>query len=109
MSWIGAGFGGFAQARGLDRFLGRVCAAREEGKFVVSLRCTPAVGRAEEFLRAGLWQGRRPCLSGFRRSSREQYSRIENGAVLTASNDKLVRLMVIAMSVIGALKEPALR
>ncbi|HZL28755.1 MAG TPA: hypothetical protein VFC39_19675 [Acidobacteriaceae bacterium] len=39
----------------------------------------------------------------------EQYSRIENGAVLTASNDKLVRLMVIAMSVIGALKEPALR
>ena len=39
----------------------------------------------------------------------EQYSRIENGAVLTASNDKLVRLMVIAMSVMGALKEPALR
>ncbi len=38
----------------------------------------------------------------------EQYSRIENGAVLTASNGKLVRLMVIAMSVIGALKEPAL-
>ena len=30
------------------------------------------------------------------------------GATLTASNDKLVRVMVIAMSVIGALKEPAL-
>jgi hypothetical protein len=37
----------------------------------------------------------------------EQYSRIE-GATLTASNDKLVRWMVIAMSVIEALKEPAL-
>jgi DNA-binding XRE family transcriptional regulator len=37
----------------------------------------------------------------------EQYSRIE-GATLTASNDKLFRLMVMAMSVLGALKEPAL-
>jgi DNA-binding transcriptional regulator YiaG len=38
----------------------------------------------------------------------EQYSRVENGARLTASNDKLFRFMVIGLSVIQALKQPEL-
>jgi len=39
----------------------------------------------------------------------ERYSRIETGAVsLTASNDKLFRLLVMAMSVLGALNKPEL-
>jgi DNA-binding transcriptional regulator YiaG len=38
----------------------------------------------------------------------EQYSRIENGSRLTPSNDKLVRLLVMGLSVIEALKKPEL-
>lgn len=38
----------------------------------------------------------------------EQYSRIENGATLKPSNDKLARLLVMGLSVIEALKQPEL-
>jgi DNA-binding XRE family transcriptional regulator len=38
----------------------------------------------------------------------EQYSRIENGSRLTPSNDKLFRLLVMALSVIEAFKQPEL-
>ena len=38
----------------------------------------------------------------------EQYSRIENGLRLTPSNDKLVRLLVIGLSVAEAFKQPDL-
>ncbi len=38
----------------------------------------------------------------------EQYSRIENGSRLTPPNDKLVRLLVMALSVIEAFKKPEL-
>ncbi len=38
----------------------------------------------------------------------EQYCRLENGARLTPSNDKLVRLMVMSLSVIEAFKQPEL-
>ena len=38
----------------------------------------------------------------------EQYSRIENGLRLTRSNDKLVRFLVMGLSVIEALKKPEL-
>lgn len=38
----------------------------------------------------------------------EQYSRIENGAKLTAANDKLARLLVISLSVIEAVRKPEL-
>jgi len=38
----------------------------------------------------------------------EQYSRIENGLRLTASNDKLVRLLVMGLSVLEALRKPEL-
>lgn len=37
----------------------------------------------------------------------EQYSRIENGRKLTASNDKLVRLLVMGLSVLEALAKPS--
>ncbi len=38
----------------------------------------------------------------------EQYSRIENGLRLTPSNDKLVRLLVIGLSVAEAFKRPGI-
>lgn len=38
----------------------------------------------------------------------EQYSRVENGARLTATNDKLVRFLVMTLSVIEAFKQPEL-
>jgi len=38
----------------------------------------------------------------------EQFSRIENGSRLTPSNDKLFRLLVMALSVIEAFKQPEL-
>jgi transcriptional regulator with XRE-family HTH domain len=38
----------------------------------------------------------------------EQFSRIENGLRLTPSNDKLVRLLVMGLSVVEALKQPEL-
>jgi transcriptional regulator with XRE-family HTH domain len=67
----------------------------------------PLTGDELRFLRKRIGKSSKDFAQLIGKTS-EQYSRIENGAVLTASNDKLVRLMVIAMSIIGALKEPAL-
>lgn len=67
----------------------------------------PLTGDELRFLRKRIGKSSKDFAQLIGKTS-EQYSRIENGAVLTASNDKLVRLMVIAMSVIGALKEPEL-
>jgi len=68
---------------------------------------SPLTGGELRFLRKRIGKSSKDFAQLIGKTS-EQYSRIENGAVLTASNDKLVRLMVIAMSVIGALKERAL-
>jgi len=68
---------------------------------------SPLMGDELRFLRKRIGKSSKDFAQLIGKMS-EQYSRIE-GAVLTALNDKLVRLMVIAMSVIGALKEPALR